>query len=140
MNAKNDTVTGLVLPPHEDRRAGAPLRSRRQVTSLWRAWKKWSVLEPMPILGVFLFVQALIGTALLRGSESIMANALYERVSPYVFGEQWLIGCITSFVAALVLAMIWKWFIVRHYYVRCTSRQLRRAGLPPNREPTNIEL
>ena len=140
MKSTIDTLTGLVLPPHEDRRAGAPLRSRRQVTSLWRAWKKWSVLEPMPILGVFLFVQALIVVALLRSSEAVWANALYERCSPYLFGDCWWKGILLSFVAALVLAMIWKWFIVRHYYVRCTSRQLRRAGLPPNREPTNIEL
>jgi hypothetical protein len=96
------------------------------------------VLEPVPVLGVFLFVQVLIGTALLRGSESIMANALYERVSPYVFGEQWLIGCITSFVAALVLAMIWKWFIVRHYYIRCTTKRRRKRGLDPEREPVNV--
>lgn len=135
MKAETTTLEGLVIPAHEDHRAGAPFKSRRHAMRMWCAWKKWSAFEPVPVLGVFLFIQALIGVALLKSSEAVLANAFYERISPYIFGEQWWIGAVASFVAALVLAMIWKWLIVRHYYVRCTPKRRRKKGLNPDREP-----
>lgn len=135
MKDRTKALTGVVLPPYEDCRAGAPWKSRRHAMKSWHAWKKWSALEPVPHLGVVLFIQVLLGTAFLRGSESVLANAFCERVSPYVFGEQWWMGAVAPFLAAFVLALIWKQLIIHYYYVRCTPRRRRKKGLEPDREP-----
>lgn len=130
---KSNDPTGEVLPPPEDYRVWAP--SRRRAINAWHAWKKWSTLDPVPYLGLLLFVKAIFATAFLRSSEDTWAGDLYLVISPFTFGDSWYVGLILSFVAALVLAIIWKNIAVRYYYCRSTSKWRRKAGLPPDREP-----
>jgi len=130
----------MVLPPPEDYRTWAPFKSRRLAMKSWRAWGKWSAFEPMPYLGVLLFIGALLVTAFLKGSESMLANTLYEIVDPYIFGDMWLVGLVACFIAAYVTVALWKELMIHYYYVRSTPKRRRKRGLEPDREPLNVVL